>query len=55
MQCKEGAKDQKTAYIRQVTCAPEPVVILTTDEQINNLVKFYTNSVHFGVFAVDPT
>ena len=55
MQCKEDAKDQKTAYIRQVTCAPEPVVILTTDEQIDNLVKFCTNSVHFGVFAVDPT
>ena len=23
MQCKEEAKDEKTAYIRQVTCAPE--------------------------------
>lgn len=55
MQCKEDAKDQKTAYIRQVTCAPEPIAILATDEQMDNMVKFCTNRHHFGVLAVDPT
>ena len=54
MQCKEDAKDEKSAYIRQVTCAPEPIVILATEEQMNDIVKFCTNTVH-GVFAVDPT
>ena len=34
MQCKEEAKYKKTAYIRNVICAPEPVVILSTEEQI---------------------
>ena len=55
MQCKEDAKDPKTAYIKQVRCAPEPIVILATDEQMDCMVKFCTNSAHFGVFGVDPT
>ena len=54
MQCKEEAKDEKTAYIRQVTCAPEPLVILASNEQLHDLVRFCTHD-QFGVFAVDPT
>ena len=54
MQCKEEAKDEKTAYIRQVTCAPKPLVTLVSNEQLDDLVRFCTDD-QFGVFAVDPT
>lgn len=55
IQCKEQEKDGKTAYIRNVICAPEPVVLLMKDEQLDDLVKFCTNKVNFGVFQADPT
>lgn len=42
MECKEQAKDSSTAYIRKVLCAPEPIVIVRTDEQLDGLVSFCT-------------
>ena len=55
MQCKEEAKDNKTAYIRKVICAPEPIVILSTEEQLDGMERFCTNGANFGVFSIDPT
>ena len=52
MQCKEEVKDKKTAYIRKVICAPKPIVILSTEEQ---LVRFCTNGLNLSVFSIDPT
>ena len=55
MQCKEEAKDKKTAYIRKIICAPEPIVILSTEEQLGCIVRFCTNGLNFSVFSIDPT
>ncbi|KAK3749032.1 hypothetical protein QZH41_006225 [Actinostola sp. cb2023] len=55
IECKEQAKDPKTAYVRQVTSAPEPIVLLATDEQLDDVIKFCTNDAHFGIFQADPT
>ena len=55
MQCKEESKDKKTAYIRKVICAPEPIVILATEEQLDCMVRFCTKEGNFGVFSIDPT
>ena len=55
MLCKEQEKDGKTAYVRKVICAPEPVVLLMKDEQLDDFVKFCTNNAHFGIFQADPT
>ena len=55
MECKEQAKDSSTAYIRKILCAPEPIVIVGTDEQLDGLVSFCTNSEHFGIMSIDPT
>ena len=55
MQCKEEAKDKKTAYIRKGICAPEPIVILSTEEQSDCMVRFCTNGLNFSVFSIDPT
>ena len=55
MECKEQAKDSSTAYIRNDLCASEPIVIVGTDEQLDGLVSFCTNSEHFGIMSIDPT
>ena len=55
MECKEQAKDSSGAYIRKVQSAPEPIVILGTNEQLDDLVSFCTNSEHFGIMSIDPT
>ena len=55
MQCKEEAKNKKTAYIRKVICAPEPIVILSTEEQLDCMVRFCTIGLNFSVFSIDPT
>ena len=53
-QCKETSTGPH-AYIRAVQAAPEPVCVLATDQQINDLVRFCTNPDHFSVLTVDPT
>ena len=55
MEFKEQAKDSSRAYIRAVPSAPEPIVILGTDEQLDGLVSFCTNSEFFGIMSIDPT
>lgn len=37
MECKEQAKDISSAYIRKVQSAPETIVILGTNEQLDDL------------------
>lgn len=55
MECKEQAKDINSAYIRKVQSTPEPIVILGTNEQLDDLVSFCTNSEHFDIMSIDPT
>ena len=55
MLCKEQEKYGKTAYVRKVICAPEPIVLLMKDEQLDDIAKFCTNKAHFGIFQADPT
>jgi len=33
LMCKEQAKSKKTAFIRQVNIAPEPIVVCANDKQ----------------------
>ena len=55
MKCKEQEKDGKTPYVRNVICAPGPIVLLMKDEQLADIAKFCTNSAYFGIFQADPT
>ena len=48
-------KDSSSAYIRKVHTAPVPNVILSINEQLDDLVSFCTNSEHFGILSIDPT
>ena len=51
--CKEDAKSQDTAFIREVYSAPESIVVLATNEQVKNITKFCTNEARFSVFEAD--
>ena len=53
--CKEDAKNPNTSFMREVYSAPEPIVVLATNEQVKNVLKFCTNEARFSVFEVDPT
>ena len=53
--CKKQARNRKSAFIRDVRVAPEPMCILTTDRQLNDMVRFCCDPVEFKPFTVDPT
>ena len=53
--CKKQASDRKSAFIRDVRVAPEPLCVLTTDRQLNDMVRFCCDPVEFKPFTVDPT
>ena len=53
--CKKQASDWKSAFIRDVKVTPEPMCVLTTDRQLNDMVRFCCNPVEFKPFTVDPT
>jgi len=53
--CKKQASDRKSAFIRDVKVAPEPMCVLTTDRQLNDMVRFCCNPVEFKPFTEDPT
>ena len=48
--CESGDK-----FVRVVTASPEPMCILATDQQLNDLVRFATNPNKFCVISIDPT
>lgn len=52
LMCKESLGSQ--AYVIPVEAAPEPMCVLTTDQQLADLVRFCTGD-PFGVISVDPT
>ena len=55
MKCKEQAKNVDLAFVRKVECAPEPVIYLMNDKQLEDIERFCTNEVKFGVFQIDST
>lgn len=50
--CKKSSGSQ--VYVRSVEAAPEPMCILTTDQQLSDMERFCTND-PFSVVSVDPT
>ena len=42
-------------FVRIVTASPEPMCILSTDQQLRDLQRFSTNADHFSVVCIDPT
>ena len=48
--CESGDK-----FVRVVTACPEPMCILASDQQLNDLARFGTNPSGFCVLPIDPT
>jgi len=42
-------------FVRVVNACPEPMCVLATDQQLNDLVRFSTNPNQFCVLSIDPT
>ena len=52
-QCKSMEKQDR--FVQEVTCAPEPMAILATEQQLHDLERFCCNSSRFSVMGIDPT
>lgn len=52
-QCK--LTDKVDQYVREVTCAPEPMAILATQQQLFDLGRFCCSDDGFCIMGVDPT
>ena len=55
IKCKQQCMDPKATFIQEVICAPGPIAVLCTENQLNNIEKFCSNEIKFGVFQVDHT
>ena len=52
-ECK--SKDANARFIRDVKAAPDPAVVLATDRQLDDIIRFGTSPEEFCVVTVDPT
>ena len=52
-ECK--SKDITARFVRDVKAAPDPALVLATDQQLDDLVRFGTNPEYFSIVTVDPT
>ena len=48
-------EDTSNLFIRDVKCLREPAVVVATERQLNDLVRFCTPQSNFSVMTVDPT
>ena len=53
LQCKMAEGDK--CFVRDVTCAPEPMAVLGTNQQLFDLERFCCDPYKFCVLGVDPT
>jgi len=55
LQCKSTDSNSDTAFVRSVVAAPEPMAILATNRQLNDMVRFLTDEHQHTVMGIDPT
>ena len=53
--CKQSMDKDEEPFVRIVTSAPEPMSIMCTNSQLNDMERFCTDPYMFSVFSVDPT
>lgn len=49
------SKDITAQFVRDVKAAPDPALVLATDQQLDDMVRFCTSVDEFCVTTVDPT
>ena len=52
-QCKNAEKSNR--FVQHVTCAPEAMAILCTNQQPLDVERFCCDSYSFSIFGIDPT
>ena len=52
---KAYTEDPSNRFVRAVNAAPEPAIILASDQQLRDLCRFCTQAVEFSPLTVDPT
>lgn len=54
MECKisQGKSD---CFVQDVKAAPQPMCVLSTEWQLDDMVRFLTKNHHFGILTVDTT
>jgi len=52
---KAHTQDPAHKFVRDIKTAPEPEIALADDQQLQDLVRFATSSVNFGIVTIDPT
>jgi hypothetical protein len=52
-QCKQAEKNER--FVQEVTCAPEPMAILCTDQQLGDMERFCCDPNEFAIMGIDPT
>ena len=53
--CKVGISLNEKGFVRCVQAAPEPMCVLATDRQLDEMVRNCTDSTNFVPIGVDPT
>ena len=48
-------EDTACAFIRDIKVLPDPAIVLASDYQLSDLVRFGTSSVQHCVLTIDPT
>ena len=48
-------EDASNRFIREIKCVHEPAVVVATERQLNDLVRFCTPSSNFSIMTIDPT
>ena len=53
LQCKSTEGCER--FVQDVTCAPEPMAVLATDQQLFDMERFCCHPFKFSVLGIDPT
>lgn len=53
LQCKTSNPGKE--FVRAVAAAPEPMAVLATNHQLDDMVRLLTDPVDFSIMGVDPT
>ena len=52
-QCKSAEK--VNIFVQDVTCAPEPMAVLCTEQQLSDVARFCCDPFYFAILGIDPT
>ena len=55
LQCKSTESNSDEAFMWSVVAAPEPMAVLATNRQLNDMIRFLTDPVQHTVMGIDPT